>query len=572
MSIVLRVNKGSALTYDEMDRNQSQFYFSSSLHQDGSQLRLHYTGSVALADGGVDYSPRYDTVPISTGDIEIPQATAAGNTNEIQFNFGGTFAADNLFTFLKDKNYLGIGTAIPDGRLHIVADQQNGAETVLQARSTSEGITNAVSKNASIHIKEGSSTVGKVGRTKTDGENYDLFVQNEYIIDTAQKKYGKIRFAIKGTTGNEHTTLGTFSFDNNAARLGVGLNAINPARTVSVVGTEGVGFSKTTNYSLASYISPIPVFATGGGLGAVVSNLPSLQPVGSNKNVGLLISSPNINEGGNIIAAINTDAFQKEAFSIVKSINNTDGKFAGTSSVIASFQASGKVGINTNTASDVGLTVDGIISGSGNLNVEGTATVESLDTGSAANTSALVATSTGLIQKIAAAPVPVGGIIMWSGAPNAIPSGWNLCDDSGEVNGVTVPDLRNKFVVAANSTGATATTDIEGSDNTTGGSNSHRHGDGAWDLVTDLKSVNYTIPKNGYTIASGNNSPEDLRVDGYNVLTENANEAGEYLESIAYQSQDRSLTSGTHSHKVDVPFASNIPTYYALAFIIYVGV
>lgn len=308
MSIVLRVNKGSALTYDEMDRNQSQFYFSSSLHQDGSQLRLHYTGSVALADGGVDYSPRYDTVPISTGDIQIPQATAAGNTNEIQFNFGGTFAADNLFTFLKDENYLGIGTAIPTSRLHIVADEQNSAETILQARSTSEGITNAVSKNASIHIKEGSSTVGKVGRTKTDGENYDLFVQNEYIIDPTKEKYGKIRFAIKGNTGSEHTTLGTFSFDNNAARLGVGLNATNPARTVSVVGTEGIGLSKTTNYSLASYISPIPVFTTGGGIGAVQSNLPLLQPVGSNRNVGLLISSPNTSEGGNIIAAINTDA------------------------------------------------------------------------------------------------------------------------------------------------------------------------------------------------------------------------------------------------------------------------
>ena len=39
---------------------------------------------------------------------------------------------------------------------------------------------------------------------------------------------------------------------------------------------------------------------------------------------------------------------------------------------------------------------------------------------------------------------PLGGIIMWSGAISAIPTGWSLCDGS---NGT--PDLRNKFVLGA---------------------------------------------------------------------------------------------------------------------------
>lgn len=39
---------------------------------------------------------------------------------------------------------------------------------------------------------------------------------------------------------------------------------------------------------------------------------------------------------------------------------------------------------------------------------------------------------------------PVGGIILWSGAVNAIPSGWALCDGN---NGT--PDLRDRFVVGA---------------------------------------------------------------------------------------------------------------------------
>ena len=44
------------------------------------------------------------------------------------------------------------------------------------------------------------------------------------------------------------------------------------------------------------------------------------------------------------------------------------------------------------------------------------------------------------------AVIPSGGIIIWSGASNAIPSGWYLCNGS---NGT--PDLRDRFVVGAGS-------------------------------------------------------------------------------------------------------------------------
>ena len=40
--------------------------------------------------------------------------------------------------------------------------------------------------------------------------------------------------------------------------------------------------------------------------------------------------------------------------------------------------------------------------------------------------------------------VPSGVIMMWSGAENAIPSGWYLCNGSN-----STPDLRNKFIVGA---------------------------------------------------------------------------------------------------------------------------
>lgn len=47
--------------------------------------------------------------------------------------------------------------------------------------------------------------------------------------------------------------------------------------------------------------------------------------------------------------------------------------------------------------------------------------------------------------------VPIGGIIMWSGAAADVPTGWKLCDGgtyarSDGTGNITVPDLRSKFV------------------------------------------------------------------------------------------------------------------------------
>ena len=67
--------------------------------------------------------------------------------------------------------------------------------------------------------------------------------------------------------------------------------------------------------------------------------------------------------------------------------------------------------------------------------------------------------------------IPLGGIIMWYGASNAIPSGWSLCDGT-TVNGYATPNLRDRFVIGAgnsyavNATGGstTDTVNISGSD------------------------------------------------------------------------------------------------------------
>ena len=66
--------------------------------------------------------------------------------------------------------------------------------------------------------------------------------------------------------------------------------------------------------------------------------------------------------------------------------------------------------------------------------------------------------------------LPKQSIILWGGTPAQVPWGWALCDGS-TVNSVVTPDLRNRFVIGAQSAvGIEPVTIITGSPTTTGGS------------------------------------------------------------------------------------------------------
>lgn len=58
--------------------------------------------------------------------------------------------------------------------------------------------------------------------------------------------------------------------------------------------------------------------------------------------------------------------------------------------------------------------------------------------------------------------VPSGAIILWSGAANAIPTGYALCDGNNNT-----PDLRNRFVVGAGSGSNYSVNDTGGADSVT---------------------------------------------------------------------------------------------------------
>lgn len=108
-----------------------------------------------------------------------------------------------------------------------------------------------------------------------------------------------------------------------------------------------------------------------------------------------------------------------------------------------------------------GLAVDQISVGNGGINVGGTLTVASgqtltLTKGATlkVETGATVANADGndlFAQAVSTAvgqAAPRGVIVMWSGAANAVPAGWALCNGQ-TVDGMTTPDLTGRFIVGA---------------------------------------------------------------------------------------------------------------------------
>ena len=122
--------------------------------------------------------------------------------------------------------------------------------------------------------------------------------------------------------------------------------------------------------------------------------------------------------------------------------------------------------------------------------------------------------------------IPTGGIIMWSGATSAIPSGWVLCDGQN-----STPDLRNKFIVGASAgTGDTSYPGV--SVGATGG------------------QADAVVVSHSHTIRTGQDEDSD---QGVVEFVDNA--SGVTNRSGMVNSEG---VSGTNK---------NLPPYYALAYI-----
>ncbi|MBR0668784.1 hypothetical protein GXW71_30825 [Roseomonas hellenica] len=173
--------------------------------------------------------------------------------------------------------------------------------------------------------------------------------------------------------------------------------------------------------------------------------------------------------------------------------------------------------------------------------------------------------------------VPVGLIAMWSGAENAVPAGWALCDGS---NGT--PNLRDKFIMASgptrpvNSTGGAnsvaVATDAQGFHAHTGVTAPHAitegqmpsHSHGVFDPGHGHAAPGaYLGPYNGVNADSGHVSGVS-----FSFYTAGPLPAGTGI-SIAGAGGNQAhahgiVADGNHAHNVTVP---TVPVYYSLAFI-----
>jgi len=244
----------------------------------------------------------------------------------------------------------------------------------------------------------------------------DTVNDNMDIMDRAVN--GAVPLTLAGTTSTLTTSDGVLSDGQNRLLLLTGTPggthtitvAPNDAQKIyfvtnntnqSVVFSQGSGANVTVPAGKAAAI-----YCNGGGSGAAVLNMFNALAMGAVAITGGTITGGTIT-GGTITGIVDLAV--------------ADG---GTGASTAA-GALTNLGL-TATAAEINV-LDGVTASTAEINV--------LD-GVTASTAAINTASTHF--------VPSGGIIMWSGTVDALPTGWRLCDGT---NGT--PDLRNRFVVGA---------------------------------------------------------------------------------------------------------------------------
>jgi len=173
--------------------------------------------------------------------------------------------------------------------------------------------------------------------------------------------------------------------------------------------------------------------------------------------------------------------------------------------------------------------------------------------------------------------LPVGAIILWSGAVAAIPTGFILCNGSGGS-----PDLRNTFVVGAGSTyapadsgGATTVTLAEANlpshahaVNITSQATSHTHT--ATSNTTGAHSHTFIVhgsPGSNTDSFDVNGDPSSGGTD--TPYTKNVSSSGDHSHTItvANESAHQHVVSGNTAATGSGTAVDKLPPYYALCYI-----
>jgi hypothetical protein len=141
--------------------------------------------------------------------------------------------------------------------------------------------------------------------------------------------------------------------------------------------------------------------------------------------------------------------------------------------------------------------------------------------------------------------VPIGGIIMWSGSAASVPTGWRLCDGgtvsrSDGSGNITVPDLRNKFILGCG--GSTALPTATPAIGDTGGAE------------TDTPTITVTV--NGHSITQA----ELPNVSFTGSVTDPGHSHGVTDPGHAHYLPSFNNTRGAGSFSSLDPSAGNYPT------------
>lgn len=161
--------------------------------------------------------------------------------------------------------------------------------------------------------------------------------------------------------------------------------------------------------------------------------------------------------------------------------------------------------------------------------------------------------------------VPVGGIILWSGAENAIPTGWHLCDGTSGT-----PNLQNKFIIGAGDTYAVGAT---------AGSATHTHAGHAALAHAGTAVAAHANHKHELPFSVGQNAfrtTGDTHPFGSGTSQSMTRILSTTADTYTYSYSLTNVESVELAHTVTQPnnhaaqshdTASNLPPYYALCYI-----
>jgi hypothetical protein len=177
-------------------------------------------------------------------------------------------------------------------------------------------------------------------------------------------------------------------------------------------------------------------------------------------------------------------------------------------------------------------------------------------TASAGASTTQLATTAFVAAAIAAAAIPTGMIMIWSGSVATIPTGWVLCNGSN-----STPDLRDKFVIGAgnsyavNGTGGSKDAIVVSHTHTlsatTSSAGSHSHLTGT---STQLNPFGVSVARYGYADTWTNVAGANGGAAGYDT---NTSTVAAHTHTVS-GTTDSTGSSGTNA---------NLPPYYALCYI-----